>query len=124
MTKKILVVDDESPIAEMISDFCAALGFETRVLNGAQDILPVVRSFKPDIITLDLVMPNLSGFDVIEILKKDPETAHIPVIVVSTIAANISTDDAIWKQAKAVLAKPLHMDRLKHTIEQALTASA
>ena len=120
MSKKILVVDDESPIAEMISDFCAALGFETKVLDGPQDILEVVKSFKPDLITLDLVMPNLSGFEVIEMLKKDPEASKIPVIVVSTIAGSISAEDVIWSQAKAILAKPLHMERLKSTIEQAL----
>jgi CheY-like chemotaxis protein len=120
MPKKILIVDDESPIAELISDFCAALGFETRVFSGEKDILSEIHAYKPDLITLDLVMPGLSGFEILDLLKKDPEAAKVPVIVVSTIAGNIAAEDVLWSQAKAVLAKPLQMDKLKSSIQEAL----
>ncbi len=117
--KKILIIDDEGPIAEMISDFCQTYGFETKVLNSGEIAVDVAKSYKPDVITLDLVMPETSGFEVVEMLKQDPETRKIPVIVISSYgwAKDAAKTFAL---AKAVVQKPVSMKVLGEQIETAL----
>ncbi len=118
--KKILVVDDESPIAEMISDFCESCGLETKVLNSGEDVLEVVRTYKPDLITMDLVMPGPSGIEVIELLKSHEETKRIPVIVVSAIADDESVQQ-IRALSQGVLRKPVNMKALESKITTLLS---
>lgn len=117
--KKILILDDESPIAELIGDFCGLLGFETKVLNSGENIVQVVREFQPDLITLDMVMPGMSGLEVLEVLKTDEDTKVIPVIIISSIANNLAMEGLV-NQCKGILAKPIHMDKLQEKINKAL----
>ena len=117
--KRILIVDDEQPIADLIGDFCVLLGFETRILNGGEDILEEVKAFRPDLITMDLVMPELSGLEVIEMLKADPETKNIPIVVVSAFVGSSSAED-ILSHCRGILAKPLHVHELKEKIDAVL----
>lgn len=118
--KKILVVDDESRIADMISDFCIAFGFETKILNGGKNIVEVIKSYSPDLITLDLLMPGLSGFEILRELKANEETKSIPIVIISSIASTISAEE-VSKKCLGILSKPLKMQNLKQTLEKALS---
>ncbi len=115
--KRILIIDDENPIAEMIGDFCATIGHQTRVLNDGEGVLKVVREFKPHLILLDLVMPEVSGIEVMETLLADPATKDIPVIVISTIANGVTAEGAL-KECKAILSKPITIRTLRDNIQQ------
>lgn len=118
--RRILIVDDENPIADMIGDFCASIGHETRVLNDGETVMNVVREFKPDLILLDLIMPNVSGIEVMENLSADPIAKSIPVIIISSIANGVSAE-GILKECKAILAKPIKIRTLQDNIQQALS---
>ena len=120
--KKILIVDDESPIADMIADFCENFGFETKVLNSGENAVKTVKSFKPDLITMDLVMPETSGLEVIEMLKEDPECKGIPIIVISSFSGAEEASE-ILKLTRAVITKPVTMKVLGENIEIALAAN-
>lgn len=119
--RKILVMDDESPIAEVISEFCKSFGFETKILTSGENALEAVKGYKPDLITLDLVMPEISGVEVLEQLKADPETRDIPIIIISSIAGSTSVEEMLKKQTKEILAKPVQIKVLKASIEDALS---
>lgn len=119
--KRILIVDDEGPIADMIEDFCSLFGHSTRVLNDGENVLETVKEFKPDLILLDLVMPNVSGLEVMEILKEDAAAKNVPVIIISSIANNVAAE-GVLKECKAILAKPIHMDTLKSNIDTAVAS--
>ena len=119
--RKILVMDDESPIAEVISEFCKSFGFETKILTSGENALEAVKGYRPDLITLDLIMPEVSGVEVLEQLKADPETRDIPIIIISSIAGSTSVEEMLKKQTQEILSKPVQLKTLKASIEEALS---
>ena len=121
MNKKVLVVDDESPIADMLSLFCQAYGFETKVLTSEGDAVSAVKDYMPDLITMDLVMPGTSGLKVIETLKNDLQTRKIPIIVISAYAGAQEASE-ILKLTQAVLQKPVRMKDLGEQIDSILAS--
>ena len=121
MAKKILIIDDEGNIADMIAAFCQSYGFETMVLNGGETALDAAKEFKPDLITLDLVMPGTSGFEVAEMLKRDPVTDKIPIIVISSYGWSEDAAKA-FNMAKSVVIKPVTRKVLGEKIETALAS--
>ena len=118
--KKILIVDDESPIAELIAEFCQMLGYETKILMSGEGVLAAVKSYMPTLVTLDLLMPNVTGFEVLKSLKEDSETKSIPVIVISAVVSEISGSE-ITELSQAILSKPVRLKKLKGTIEKVLS---
>jgi PAS domain S-box-containing protein len=90
-TLKILVVDDDPKAVELIA--VRILGLASTVLRayGGQEAIDSARRELPDLIVLDLMMPEVSGFDVVTALHKDPETARIPILVVT--AKHITSED-------------------------------
>jgi len=90
-TLKVLVVDDDPKAVELIA--VRIMGLATTVLRsyGGRDAIEVARRERPDLIVLDLMMPDVNGFDVVETLQKQPDTAHIPVIIVT--ARQLSAQD-------------------------------
>ncbi len=119
LKKKILVIDDESPIADMIADFCQTYGFETRVLNSGEKAVEVAKAFRPDLITLDIVMPEKSGLEVADLLKNDPETVNIPIIVISSYTNAVEAAKSL-QIAQAVLQKPVSLKILEENIGSVL----
>ena len=117
--KKILIIDDEPAIAGLISEFCSMFGFETRVLNSGAGALEEVRSYQPDLITLDLVMPEISGVEVLKILKKNEDTQSIPVLIISSLG-DFHDVRKIVEQCQGILEKPIRANSLKSKIEMAL----
>jgi len=85
MIKKILVVDDEPSIANLIKINLEYEGYEIEVALNGNDAIKKAKEFKPDLITLDVLMPEMNGFQVMEVLKNDPETKNIPVIFISIV---------------------------------------
>ena len=84
--KKILLVEDDETLSETYLQRFVAEVFEVRrVLNG-EEALSTALSFKPDLILLDIMMPKLDGFDVIDILRNTPDTVNIRVVVLSALS--------------------------------------
>jgi len=77
----VLIVDDDEVARYLLKGLLSQTGFRIAEAKGGNEGLRHVRQFKPDVIVLDLSMPDLSGFEVIDNLKQDPETAKIPVII-------------------------------------------
>jgi DNA-binding response OmpR family regulator len=77
------VVDDEPDGAELIRDTLRAEGLRTLVAHHARQAIELIARKRPDLIVLDLMMPDMSGFEVLEALGRDPATATIPVLVLT-----------------------------------------
>jgi CheY-like chemotaxis protein len=82
----VLVVDDEPEGAELIRDTLHGEGFRTQVAHDARQAIEAIAQKRPDLIVLDLMMPDMSGFEVLEALGRDPATATIPVLVLTARA--------------------------------------
>jgi CheY-like chemotaxis protein len=79
----VLVVDDDPKAVELVAVRLAAIGASVLRANGGQQAIDLARAQLPDLIVLDLAMPAVSGFEVVEALRAEPETARIPIIVMT-----------------------------------------
>lgn len=85
MAKKILIVDDESDVAVYLATALRANGYEAVIAHDAKTALDAVQMNRPDLISLDIVMPEESGIALYRKLKTEPKSAAIPVIIVSGV---------------------------------------
>lgn len=117
-TKKILLVEDDDALASVYQTRLEAEGFTLlRVPNG-EDALASALEFKPDLILLDVMMPKVSGFDVLDILRNTPETTNVKVVMLTALsqdadkqrAESLGVDDYLVK-SQVVIADVV--DRIK-----------
>jgi len=81
----ILVVDDEANIRELLNQEFSEAGYRVRLAENGRDALAKIREAKPDLVILDVMMPEMNGFDLAAVLKNDPETMEIPIIILSIV---------------------------------------
>jgi DNA-binding response OmpR family regulator len=93
INKKILIIEDEKFLLEMYDMRLKKAGFEVLTASEGKSGIHLACEQKPDLIVLDIVMPEMSGYEVLRMLKKDPDTRHIPVLVFS----NLGQDEEISK---------------------------
>ncbi len=84
--KKILLVEDDEALSGVYKSRLEIEGFETKDVNNGEDALSVALEFKPDLILLDAMMPKVSGFDVLDILRNTPETTNIRIIMLTALS--------------------------------------
>lgn len=84
--KKILLVEDDTALAAVYKSRLELEGFEVREVNNGEDALSAAVEFKPHLILLDAMMPKISGFDVLDILRNTPETTNIRVIMLTALS--------------------------------------
>jgi len=84
--KKILLVEDDEALASVYKSRLDLEGFETQGVYNGEEALSAAMKFKPDLILLDAMMPKISGFDVLDILRNTPETAQIRVIMLTALS--------------------------------------
>ena len=89
--RRVLVVDDDANAVEMIALRIESMGDTVLRASGGREAIDIARRELPDLIVLDLIMPDVSGFDVAEALDLEPDTASIPILVVS--AKQITPED-------------------------------
>ena len=84
--KKILLVEDDEALAAVYKSRLDIEGFDTKEVNNGEEALTAAMEFKPDLILLDAMMPKISGFDVLDILRNTPETADMRVIMLTALS--------------------------------------
>lgn len=117
--KKILLVEDDDALASVYTMRLKGEGFTvTRVANG-EDALAAAKEHKPDLVLLDVMMPKVSGFDVLDILRNTPETANLKIIMLTALsqdtdkqrAQGLGVDDYLVK-SQVVISDVV--DRIKY----------
>lgn len=84
--KKILLVEDDDALASVYQTRLEAEGFDTKRVPNGEDALAAALEYRPDLILLDVMMPKVSGFDVLDILRNTPETADLKVIMLTALS--------------------------------------
>lgn len=105
MTKKILLIEDEEIITNLLKKKLKREGYEVSIATNGEEGLEKMKSEKPDLILLDIVMPKKGGFEVMEEMNKDEELKKIPVIVISNSGQPVELDKAKKLGAKDWLIK-------------------
>lgn len=119
MVPRILIVDDQSDFIELVQYRLAGLGCEFIVANNGVQALSQARQFKPTLILLDILLPDLDGLSVCEILRRQPATKKIPVIFMSALSSEV-TRRTVTMQADDFFTKPLDLERLQLRITDLL----
>ena len=84
--KKILMVEDDLGLAKVYVDRLVAEGFDVKHVVDGEQALTTTLEYKPDLMLLDVMMPKLSGFDVLDIIRNTPETANLKVIMLTALS--------------------------------------
>jgi DNA-binding response OmpR family regulator len=118
---KILIVDDDVDITEFMKALVSMGGHQPTTVNDSTKAIEVANSMHPDLITLDLMMPGLNGFELCDLLHNDPKFANIPIVIVSARDDRESKDKAIEMGAKDYITKPFGVDELMNKIKTLTT---
>jgi len=84
--KKILLVEDDINLSDVYKARLQLEGFETREVSNGEEALAIATEFKPDLIVLDAMMPKISGFDVLDILRNTPETKDVRIVMLTALS--------------------------------------
>ena len=121
--RHILVAEDDRLLRKAAEMALKRHGYTVLTAADGEEALQAARSVLPDLILLDLIMPKLNGFDVLQALKKDAPTAHIPVIILSNLGQDRDVQQAMDAGAAAYFIKTdLSLQALVQRVEETLTA--
>jgi DNA-binding response OmpR family regulator len=93
-SKRILLVEDDDSLANVYTTRLQAEGFEIKRVANGEDALATAVSYKPNLILLDVMMPKLSGFDVLDILRNTPETANLKIVMLTALSQDSDKERA------------------------------
>lgn len=123
MVPRILIVDDERDFVELVQFRLGTQGYELIVASDGVQALSQARQFKPDLILLDILLPDLDGLSVCEILRRQPSTKKIPIIFMSALSGDV-TKRTVAMHAEDFFTKPLDLVRLERRIADLLHREA
>ena len=120
--KKVVCIEDEQEMIDLVKLILGRKGFELTGAMGGHEGLDTIRRVKPDLVLLDLMMPDMDGWEVYQQMKADPEMQHIPVIVVTAKAQSI--DKVLGLHIAKVddyVTKPFGPQELLQAVEKVLS---
>lgn len=121
--KTIIVVEDEPDTAEMFAEMMRLSGFKVLKSYGGRSAVALITQIRPAAVVLDMMMPDLSGLDVMRIVKGDPDLAGIPFVVVSAKGLPTDIRTGISAGASAYLTKPVAFRELKAAVERVIRSA-
>lgn len=120
MNAKILVVDDEPDMVELIAHNLGLQGYEVETASNGLAALQTARRFLPDLVILDLMLGELDGFSVCEILRSEPTTSRTPVLAITAHGGEMPRLNALDSGANDFLSKPFSPAELLRRIAKML----
>ena len=124
MSKKILAIDDNPDVTSVVEEFLTKKGFEVATANSGKDGLNQATRAIPDLILLDITMPHMDGFAVLEKLKQSPKTMSIPVIMLTAKSDDESKRRASGQYCQSYFTKPFDMAELEAKVKEVLNIAA
>jgi CheY-like chemotaxis protein/anti-sigma regulatory factor (Ser/Thr protein kinase) len=120
MSRKALIVEDEPDTGFLLAEVVRRNGFEPVVLTEGKPAIPWTRRYRPELILLDLMLPDVEGFAVCEDLKLDRDTNRIPIVMVTALDQHRDKVRGLQVGANYYLTKPFTVEQLNHAIREAL----
>lgn len=115
--KKILAIDDDAGMCEFYRTGLAVYGYEVETVPGAEKAKAFLADKKPDLILMDIMMPDQDGISLTRDIRNDPKTSDIPILVVSGLDDAATLGDALLFGAVDYIVKPVELEDLKVKIE-------
>jgi DNA-binding response OmpR family regulator len=125
MSKLIYIIDDEKEVSELLRLALETRNYKVMTGNDGEKCMAMIKRKKPDLLILDLKMPKMNGYEVINALKSTREYADIPIMVLTIITQGSTKKDEDWKQSLEVedfITKPFDpleiLNRVKNILEK------
>ena len=120
MAKRILIVEDNDLNLKLFRDLLGANGYETVETREGLEAISLTRNMRPDLILMDIQLPEISGLDITKKIKADPEICDIPIVAVTAFAMKDDEDKIMQAGCEAYLSKPIAIDQFLATIRRLL----
>lgn len=124
MKKKILIVEDNDLNLKLFRDLLDAHGYETFETKDGTEVLAITRNVRPDLILMDIQLPEISGLDITKRLKADHDVRHIPVIAVTAFAMKDDEEMILSAGCEAYMSKPISIPTFIATVQKFLNENA
>lgn len=120
MNKKILIIDDSKTSLLLFESVFSGTGIDVFSEIDSNVAIQKIKSIQPDLIVLDLMMPDIDGFHLLEIIKKDQDICNIPVIILSAIHESNSIKKALQSGADKYIKKPMNVNEVLTAVNDLL----
>jgi len=118
--KTVLIIEDEEDAAELFAEMMRVSGFHVEKTSSSTPAISMMTANKPDVVILDIMMPEISGLDILRQMRSDPELSRIPVVVVSAKSMPADIKNGMEAGASTYLTKPVRFLDLKEAVERAI----
>lgn len=122
--KTVMIIEDEADAAELFSEMMRINGFRVIKMFSSAPAIPIINQEKPDVILLDVMMPDISGLEVLRYIRREPELSAIPVIILSAKSMPGDIKTGIEAGASLYLTKPVGFQDLKNAVELVLSEAS
>jgi len=123
-SRTVLIIEDEADAAELFAEMMRVSGFRVLKTSSSAPAITMMIEEKPDVVILDIMMPEVSGLDILRLMRRDPKLARIPVVVVSAKSMPADVKNGMEAGASTYLTKPVGFLELKDAVERALGSLA
>lgn len=123
-SRTVLIIEDEADAAELFAEMMRVSGFHVLKTTNSAPALSMMTANKPDVVILDIMMPETSGLDILRQMRRDPELAGVPVVVVSAKSMPADIKNGMEAGASTYLTKPVGFLELKEAVEKAMGIQA
>lgn len=121
---RILVIDDEPEITDIVETYFENLGYSVATANGGDEGIDAARDFKPNLILLDIMMPNTTGYDVCSEIKKMPNMVGVPVVFLTGRDTREDSGRSFESGGDMFVKKPFSCERLAELVKIALSSAS
>lgn len=121
--KSVMIIEDEADAAELFAEMMRLNGYRVLKTYSSTPALTLIAQERPDLIILDIMMPDISGLEVLRYMRNDPELARIPVVVVSAKATPADISAGLEAGASIYLTKPVGYMDLKNAVDSLVHAA-
>ncbi len=122
--KTVMIIEDEADAAELFSEMMRINGFRVIKMFSSAPAIPIIAQEKPDVILLDVMMPDISGLEVLRYIRREPDLSSIPVIILSAKSMPGDIKTGLEAGASMYLTKPVGFQDLKQAVEKVLNLSS
>lgn len=119
-TKSILIIDDSNTNVVLLQAILSTKGYKTQTALSVKEAMPLIKRKKPELILLDLLMPEVSGYDFLEQVQKDPSLQSIPIVIVSALTDDLNIEKTKKMGALEFIEKPIDIPSLVNIVERFL----
>lgn len=116
--KTVMIIEDEADAAELFSEMMRLNGFRVIKMFSSAPAIPLIAQEKPDLILLDIMMPDISGLEVLRYIRREPELSSIPVIILSAKSMPNDIKAGLEAGASMYLTKPVGFQDLKDAVAE------